>query len=375
VSIFLSSGEVSGDHYTAAVAKALRNLGYKDDLWGMGGKEAREAGIRIEWRGEDLQLFGIAEVFSSIPSLFRLLNEMTDRIMEQKPQSVVIADSPDFNIRLAQKLKSKGFKGKVFYISPPTVWAWRSGRTKKIAGCVDECFPLFRFEHDFLMKNGCSSYWIGHPMTEELSDREALIKNLPDGLRGNKKMIAFLPGSRGVEIRNLLPLMEDLASDLQRLGWNPVFSIAPGLHEKEKSKMSDRLRNLSFDIYRGQGRDLLAASTCSIAASGTVAVEAMMLGRYMVVAYKVSRISAFIGRRLVKTPFFTIPNILLGEELYPEFMQERATKENILEATEKWLHGDEMTRSRISEKMAIARSMLGETGVYESWAQRIMGGD
>jgi lipid-A-disaccharide synthase len=101
----------------------------------------------------------------------------------------------------------------------------------------------------------------------------------------------------------------------------------------------------------------------------------MMLGRYMVAAYKVSPISAFIGRRLVKTPFFTIPNILLGEELYPEFMQERATKENILQATEKWLHGDEMTKSRISEKMAMARSMLGKTGVYESWAQRIMGAD
>ena len=375
MSIFLSSGEVSGDHYTAAVAKALRKLGYKDDLWGMGGKEAREAGIRTEWQGEDLQLFGIAEVLSSIPSLLRLLNEMADRIIEQSPQSVVIADSPDFNIHLAQKLKSQGFKGKIFYISPPTVWAWRSGRTKKIASCVDECFPLFRFEHDFLIRKGCSSFWIGHPMTEELSDREALIRNLPDNLRDNSKMIAFLPGSRGVEIRNLLPLMEDVALDLQRSGWDPVFSIAPGLHEKEKSKMSDRLRNLSFDIYRGQGRDLLAASTCSIAASGTVAVEAMMLGRYMVAAYKVSPISAFIGRRLVKTPFFTIPNILLGEELYPEFMQERATKENILQATEKWLHGDEMTKSRISEKMAMARSMLGKTGVYESWAQRIMGAD
>jgi lipid-A-disaccharide synthase len=95
----------------------------------------------------------------------------------------------------------------------------------------------------------------------------------------------------------------------------------------------------------------------------------------MVVAYKVSPISAFIGRRLVKTTFFTIPNILLGEELYPEFMQERATRENILKAAEKWLYGDEMTKNCISKKMAIAKSMLGETGVYESWAQRIMGAD
>ncbi len=373
MSIFLSSGEASGDHYTASVAKTLRKMGYEGDIWGMGGKEPREAGVRVEWPGEELQLLGIAEVLSSVPTLFRLLNEMTDRIMKRGPQSVVIADSPDFNIRLVQKLRSKGYKGRVFYISPPSVWAWRSGRVKKIAAVVDECFPLFRFEHEFLLKNGCSSYWTGHPMIEEFSDKEALAANLPENYRDDRMLIGFLPGSRGVEVRNLLPVMEKAAFGLRAMGWRPVFSIAPGLHEREKMKMTERLQAGNFDVYTGQGRDLLAASCCSVAASGTVAVEAMMLGSYMVAAYRLSPLSAFLARRLVKTPYYTIPNILLGMELFPELMQEEATEENILKEVLKWLNGDDKTKKYISQKMDLARKMLGETGVYELWARRIMG--
>lgn len=375
MSIFLSSGEASGDHYTASVVKTLRKMGYEGDIWGMGGKESKEAGVRVEWPGEELQLFGIAEVISSVPKLFGLLNEMTDRIMQRGPQSVVIADSPDFNIRLVQKLRSKGYKGRVFYISPPTVWAWRSGRVKKIAAVVDECFPLFRFEHEFLLKNGCSSYWTGHPMTEEFACKEELAANLPESLRQEKKLVAFLPGSRGVEIKNLLPLMETVAAEIKEKGWHPVFSIAPGLNEKKRMMVKEQLENNNFDIYTGQGRDLLAASCCSVAASGTAAVEAMMLGKYMVVAYRLSPLSALIGRCLVKTPYYTIPNIMLDMELFPELMQEEATKENILSEVFNWLNGDGETKKCISQKMELARGMLGETGVYESWAGRIMGAD
>lgn len=373
MSVFLSSGEASGDHYTASVARALRRLGYEGDIWGMGGREPGEAGVRIEWHGEELQLLGIAEVLSSIPSLFRRLNEMADRIMEKGPKCVVIADSPDFNIPLVRKLRSKGYKGKVFYISPPTVWAWRSGRVKTIASAVDECLPLFRFEHEFLLKNGCSSYWTGHPMTEELSDREALAANLPEDLRNDKKLVAFLPGSRKVEINNLMPIMEQVACQVKEKGWHPVFSIAPGLKEKKRIMMKEHLEARKFDIYTGPGRDLLAAASCAVAASGTVAVEAMMLGCYMVVAYKLSSLSAFVARLLVKTRYFTIPNILLNAEMFPELMQSKATPENMFRETMKWLQSDDKTKAEIVREIDLARKMLGETGVYESWAKRIMG--
>ena len=373
MSVFLSSGEASGDHYTASVARALRRLGYEGDIWGMGGREPGEAGVRIEWHGEELQLLGIAEVLSSIPSLFRRLNEMADRIMEKGPKCVVIADSPDFNIPLVRKLRSKGYKGKVFYISPPTVWAWRSSRVKTIASAVDECLPLFRFEHEFLLKNGCSSYWTGHPMTEELSDREALAANLPEDLRNDKKLVAFLPGSRKVEINNLMPIMEQVACQVKDKGWHPVFSIAPGLKEKKRIMMKEHLEARKFDIYTGPGRDLLAAASCAVAASGTVAVEAMMLGCYMVVAYKLSSLSAFVARLLVKTRYFTIPNILLNAEMFPELMQSKATPENMFRETMKWLQSDDKTKAEIVREIDLARKMLGETGVYESWAKRIMG--
>ncbi len=373
MSIFLSSGEASGDHYTASVAKALRMLGYEGDVWGMGGREPREAGVRIEWPGEDLQLIGVAEVITSIPSLLKQLDRMTDRVMQERPESVVIADSPDFNIRLVRRLRSKGYKGKVFYISPPTVWAWRSGRVKKISSAVDECFPLFRFEHEYLMKNGCTSYWSGHPMIEEFSDRDAFAADLPGSIRYDKRLVAFLPGSRGVEIDNLLPAMEKVALKLKGEGWHPVFSIAPGLNENKRKAVKERLEAGSFDAYSGPGRNLLAVASCSVAASGTVAVEAMMLGCFMVAAYRLSPFSAFVAKLLVRTPYYTIPNILLDCELFPELMQDRATPENMLSEIMNWIEADDATRAEIRRKMDLAKKMLGETGVYESWAKRIMG--
>ena len=167
--------------------------------------------------------------------------------------------------------------------------------------------------------------------------------------------------------------MEKAASELKERGWRPVFSIAPGLNEKKRRAMKEHLEGNKFDLYTGPGRDLLAASYCSVAASGTVAVEAMMLGCYMVVAYRLSSFSAFVARLLVRTKYYTIPNILLDAELFPELMQEEATPKNLVRETMRWLEGDDDFKAGIGRKMELARKMLGETGVCESWAKRIMG--
>ncbi len=351
---------------------ALRELGYDGDIWGMVGKESREAGVRAVWNGEKLQLLGISEVLSSIPFLHRLLGEITKNILAAGPECVVIADSPDFNLRLAHRLRSRGYGGRICFISPPTVWAWRRGRVKKIAALVDECFPLFEFEHDFLVKNGCGSFWTGHPMLEELSDASCAAENVPSGLWNDGRTVAFLPGSRGVEIKNLMPLMENVADYLAKKGWRPVFSVAQGLREEVRNGLISRLRNRSFDFYTGRGRDLIAASACSVAASGTVATESLMLGRYMVVVYRLSSFSAFLARRLVRVPSYTIPNILLGEELYPEFMQEQATVENVSAAAERYLNADAAEKGRVENMLCAAKAMLGRSGAYKAWSERIL---
>ena len=370
MSIFLSSGEASGDHYTANVARTLRNAGYQGRLWGMGGGESRAAGVDVQWDGEKLQLLGLTEVISSIPSIWAMGRDIVHQVLKAGPDCVVVADSPDFHMRLISWLRRDGYQGKIFYISPPSVWAWRSGRAEDLRRNVDECLPLFRFEHEYLLSRGCRSFWKGYPMLEEFS-AETIRKNLPPQLASDKKLVAVLPGSRRSEIKYLLPVFEKCAGVLASRGWHPVFSVAPGLNGDVRESMLARFKDNGVDYYEGPGRELLAAAACAIGASGTVTVESLLLDRYMVVAYRLNALSALIGRFAIKTKLFAMANILAGTDMFPELIQERATVDNILKYTLAWLEGGQEQRASVVKMMEDTRRQLGETGVYETWAERI----
>lgn len=369
MSIFVSSGEASGDHYTANLARRLRANGYAGDIWGMGGIESRESDIDVEWHGERLQLLGLTEVLSAIPSILALRREMVERILERAPKAVVVCDSPDYHMRLIAKLRSRGYKGRIFYISPPTVWAWRSSRADDLRRDVDECLPLFKFEHEYLLSRGCSSGWIGHPLLEE--HRAGVSPELCEEYSGGRT-VAFLPGSRGSEIKALLPMMEETAEALAERGWRPVFSIAPGLNPSVKEEMTLRFADKGIEHYDGPGGRLMASSACAVGASGTITVESLLLGCYMVVTYRLNPISAFVARRVIKTKYFAMANILAGCEMFPELLQEKATADNLTASALAWLEDGGGFRERTREIMNRARLTLGEAGVYDFWSRRIM---
>jgi lipid-A-disaccharide synthase len=340
-------------------------------LWGMGGGESRRSDIDVRWDGERLQLLGLAEVVSSIPSIWALGREIVRQVLREQPDCVVVADSPDFHMRLISWLRHDGYRGKIFYISPPSVWAWRSGRADDLRRNVDECLPLFRFEHEYLLSRGCRSYWKGYPMLEEFS-RENIRRSLPDKLASDEKLVAILPGSRRSEIKYLLPTFEQCSDVLASRGWHPVFSVAPGLNGAVRESMLARFKESGADYYEGPGRELLAAARCAIGASGTVTVESLLLDRYMVVAYRLNALSALIGRFVLKTRRFAMANILAGTDMFPELIQSAATKENILKYALEWLEGGEEHRAAVVKMMEDTRRTLGETGVYKAWAGRIM---
>ena len=371
MSIFISSGEASGDHYTANLSKRLRAMGYGGQIWGMGGIESRSAGIDVQWHGERLQLLGLTEVIAAIPSIFSLLGEMVERIMDEKPSAVVVCDSPDFHMRLIKKLRRSGFAGRIFYISPPSVWAWRSGRANDLRRYTDECLPLFKFEHDFLKSRGCQSFWQGHPLLEEFRVLEGKPSPL-DGIYDKERMIAFLPGSRKSEIHSLLPMMESAASQLAADGWQPVFSVAPGLNPAVRDTMLETFAKKGIAFYDGPGRDLMAAAHCAVGASGTITVESLLLGCYMVVAYRLNPLTALVARAIIKTPHYAMANILAGCEMFPELLQGRATTENILKYTRGWLNNEGRCRTDTEALMNKTRLTLGSEGVYNFWGRRIL---
>jgi len=356
--IFFSCGEVSGDGYAAAVLDALRRRGFAGSLFGMGGPLAAGAGAEIVSDSRALHLMGVTDVLPAIPRLLRLKKNLVDLILSRRPGAVLLIDSPDFHLPLAASLRGSGWRGPIVYAAPPTVWAWRPWRVKNLRRDMDLCLPLFQFEHEYLLRAGVNSAWKGHPLVDEFS------APLPE--EADPKRIALLPGSRRSEVFRLLPPLVECASLLKDRGYRPVFSIAPGMPED----LRNRLRNvlMGHETWEGPGRDLLASSAAAAGASGTVAVEAMMLGRFMAVLYRGGFLSWLAWKTLVKTPRISIPNLLAGEELYPELIQGRATGRNAFSALLGFLE-DERAAEHIRVGLLSARSAMGLPGAADFWAE------
>lgn len=377
-SIFVGSGEVSGDHYIAKVSQALRAKGCDARIFGLCGEESRDAGVERVWESERLQLIGFAEALTSLPGLLRLKNEIVRVVLEENPEAMVVADSPDFNLPLIAALRREGYRGRIFYISPPAVWAWRSYRVKQLSEQVDECLPLFGFEHDYLRMARCASLWEGHPFVEEFAewkpDHERILRAIwPDGAPcGPGKIVAMFPGSRGGEIDQMYPILSDVYAALAERGYTPVFSVAPGLSERSREKLLAKIESAGQGRYMGRGRELMSVSGLVVGSSGTATVEALLLRRYMVVLYKVRRLSAVIGRLILNNRFFAMPNVLARERFYPEFIQDSATAEAAKAAAFAWLDAGGEVRARTQKRMNEVIALMGGPGAYDFWAGRIM---
>ncbi len=364
--LYISCGELSGDGYAAAVVRMLRSKGATGRIFGMGGTRSAAAGLEILWDSRMLHLMGIGEVLPSIPRLLRLKSKMVETVLNSGVSTVLVIDSPDFHLPFVASLRARGWRGRVVYAVPPTVWAWRSSRVKALVRDVDLCLPLFRFEHEFLESHGVVSAWRGHPLADEFA---AIVSSRPSL---NSRCVALLPGSRRSEIRRLLPTLRESAFRLRAEGFSPVFSVAPGLSDDLKEWMKRELRGM--EIFEGEGRDLLSESAAAAGASGTVAVEAMLLDRFMVVLYKTGFLSECIWRMLAKTKMISLPNILAGRNVYPELLQRHATPKNTTEALFRYLRDPEY-RDTVHSGLRIAREGMGKPGALAFWAEKILSGE
>jgi lipid-A-disaccharide synthase len=377
-SILVSAGEGSGDHYVARLAGILRERGFDGRLYGVCGEESRRAGVEAAWNNERLHLIGIVEVLSSARDVLALMREVYSEAVASRPAAVVVVDSPDFHMPLIKRLRRGGFAGKIFYISPPSVWAWRSYRVRALVRDVDVCLPLFGFEHDYLVAHGCKSEWIGHPLVEELGDfspDRAGVASRILGAGGDfdvKKIIALLPGSRRMEIENLYGALSRLYDILTGRGYSPVFSVAAGLSERARTTLLSRLESEGRAYFEGRGSELLAASLMAVGSSGTATAESLLLRKYMVVMYRLKPLSALIGRILLGRVRFALPNILAGEEFFPELLQERANGETAAERALEWLDADGSRRAECAARMEELVLKMGKSGVYSFWADSIL---
>lgn len=363
-SLFISCGEASGDQYSRILIDSLRSKGFHGDIWGMLGPQGVSAGARAVWDCRSLSLMGISEVLGAIPRLIRMKRAMAFEIVERNPVGVVVIDSPDFHLPLVRELRQKGYHGKVFYIAPPTVWAWRQGRASLLASLFDLCFPLFEFEKDFLESRSVNCRWFGHPLL-------SMLKGISPAVLGDPKdkVVALLPGSRRSEVRSLMPVLAETAKGINERGFIPVFSVAPGLDEGTADLIREGCR--PWRSHEGPGAGLMAASGMVIGASGTAAVEALILGRFMIVLYRASLSSWLTYKALVRTRWISIPNVLAGSELYPELLQFRVSPGRILEHFDRFT-GDANYREGVITAMRARCASLGQGDAGDGWASSIL---
>ena len=369
--IMLSAGETSGDLHGAALARELRALDPSVSLIGFGGAEMAAAGVTLRQNYTDYNVMGISAVLLNLRRIFALLDDLTHLMEEERPDVLVIIDYPDFNWRLAARAKERGIP--VFSYIPPSAWAWRKGRAKSCAALADEIVAIFPHELPPYEAAGANISFVGNPLIDtvraEMEPEEACRHF---GIEENDVPILLMPGSRREEIERLLPPMLGAAEILQtRDPARRFFLPVAGGVDEQRIEEHLAASPVEVTLTHDARYALMKAARAAIAASGTVVMEAAVMGLPAVVLYRMSALSYFVGRLLVDVPRFSLPNILLGETFETELLQGAVQPERIAAAMEPII-ADGEARSYVTERLACAVEMLGEPHAARRVAEKII---
>ena len=372
--VLVSAGESSGDLYASALVEALRRRFPDAEFFGCAGPRMRAAGVRAVVRSESLSVVGLVEVLAHIPRIYGEFRKLVEASRTERPDLAILTDSPDFHLRLAPKLKRLGVP--VFYLIAPQVWAWREGRVKILRDNLRHLFCIFPFEEKYFRDRGVPATYLGHPLARtirpQLSRDEFLRRH---DIPGGRPLIAVLPGSRPGEAARHLERLADAAHRLSAA--RPLTFVAgtpPGFAKiVNPSSFWERFHRSSIKVIEGSTWDLLAYSDLALAASGTVTIEAALLGTPMVTFYRVSPLSWAMGRRLVRVPFLSMVNLVAGRQVVPELMQKDMTAERLAEEAGRLLD-DPAARERMKAGLAEVRESLTATADPIETAARIIDG-
>lgn len=328
-------GEQSGDILGAGLIAALKKYYPSCEFEGIGGERMIAEGFHSFYPLDRLAVMGFVEPFKRLPELLSMRKAIKQHCLKSPPDVFIGIDSPDFNLNLARFIKHKVGVPVVHYVSP-SVWAWRKGRIKGIKKSIDLMLTLFPFESAFYCEHNVKNVCVGHPLADDIplyEDTLAKRKTLNLSLLPEQQVVALLPGSRRGEVEHLcLPFLE-AASVLYRQNKSLLF-ILPAANQARFEQIEQYLQREEFahlpvTLLLGQSRDVIAASDAIFIASGTATLEALLLKKPMVIAYRTSPTSYFLLRRLVKTPFIGLPNILSAKALVPELLQNDVTADNL----------------------------------------------
>jgi lipid-A-disaccharide synthase len=358
--IALVAGEASGDQLGAALIGELRKLHPDAAFVGIGGERMQSAGMDNWWDSEELAVFGLFEVLSHFPRLYRIRRELRQRLLALKPDVFVGIDAPDFNLGLETALRRKGIRT-VHYVSP-TVWAWREKRVRKIAGAADLVLCLFPFEPVFYQGHDVPAAYVGHPMADQITaNHDPATARQRLGISTEGIHIALLPGSRAGEVSKLAEPMIEAARILaqQTRGIHFSAAMANSRVRTQFETTMERLSMQNIQLVDEDPRGVITAADVVMVASGTATLETMLINRPMVVSYRLAPSTYRLAKslKLVRSKFISLPNILAGEALVPELIQDDASGPRMAEEVSKWLE-DASRRQALQKRFSQLQQQL-----------------
>ncbi len=369
--LLLVTGEASGDHHGALVVKALRHMLPEVQIAGIGGQELAAAGMELLYHVRDLSVVGLLEILpraGNILAAYRLLKKRLSG--PDRPDLLVLIDYPDFNLRIAAIAKKNGVPV-VYYISPQ-IWAWRQGRAKKIARLVDTMGVIFPFEVPFYEKVGLDARFVGHPLLDQdmqTGSRQEAVERF--GLKGAGPVIGLLPGSRPSEIDRLLEPMLDAAVLVKQQFPDAGFIIpvAQGISRGHMQAMVKQ-RNLTATVAEDSFYPVLDVCDLVLVASGTATLQTALMGKPMIIIYKVSPLTYLVGRIMIRVPWIGLANIVAGRQVVPELIQHDASPRRIAaEACD--ILSDPGRMAAMREGLSGIRAALGQPGCSQRMADII----
>lgn len=339
--VMIVTGESSGELYGSLLAKALKSKWPDVRVIGVGGERMSNAGVELISRFSSA--FGLTEAFSAYREVKATFDKAVNAIKKVRPEVLVPIDYPDFNIRVAKIARSLGIK--ILYYVSPQVWAWRKGRVKKIAEIVDRMAVILPFEEEIYKKAGVPCEFVGHPILEEIETElvthhsSLVTRKAALGLDPDRPLLSLLPGSRPHELKRLLPLMIDVVRQWKKefQGYQFCIPLAPNIDGDEYNPFFEALRQEGVVIQKGESVRVLAASDLAVVASGTATLQAAFLEIPMVVIYKLSPMTYFIGRLIIDVKYISLVNLLSGKGVVTELIQHKANPEDITKELKKIL--------------------------------------
>ena len=331
--IAIVAGELSGDILGAGLIKAFKQKYPDAEFFGIGGPRMQAEGFISHWPMDRLSVMGLVEVLGRLRELLGIRKEVRDLCLQDKPDLFIGIDAPDFNLTLEGWVRESGIPV-VHYVSP-SVWAWKQGRLKKIARCVDHMLTLLPFEAEYYHRFNIPVTFVGHPLADEIPlDIDQQVARQQLGLAEDIPVLALLPGSRSSEVKYLAePFIQSAVMCCHQL--NDLQVAVPCANAKRREQIEQQLEQIPVEIrsrirlYDGQSREIMAASNAVLLASGTAALEAMLMKKPVVVAYKMAALSHAIISRMLKVDYVSLPNLIANEGLIPELIQDQVTPENL----------------------------------------------